>query len=160
MAAQHNDDDLNLSPPFGQFFGKRSGDFDTALQRFQTVKNRSKRLSERRARPSLLARGSRGAGRRARSHRCFVLPRIQFIPDSLTHSVPLSSERQCGRTLPGRRRPAARLRAEGRGGGAGGTHLVGEDVTVYPLSVTVYLVGEDVPQQRRLALATVQRLVP
>jgi uroporphyrinogen-III synthase len=36
---------------------------------------------------------------RARSHCRFVLPLIHFIPDSLTHSVPLFMKRQCDRIL-------------------------------------------------------------
>jgi hypothetical protein len=36
---------------------------------------------------------------RARSHCCFVLSLIHFIPDSLTESVPLFLKRQCDRTL-------------------------------------------------------------
>jgi hypothetical protein len=34
-------------------------------------------------------------GRRARLHCRFVLPRIHFIPDLLTYSVPLFLKRQC-----------------------------------------------------------------
>ena len=35
----------------------------------------------------------------ARSHCRYVLPRIHFIPESLTYSVPLFLNRQCDRTL-------------------------------------------------------------
>jgi hypothetical protein len=40
-----------------------------------------------------------GGVTRARSHCCFAPPLIHFIPDSLMHSVPLSRQRQCARTL-------------------------------------------------------------
>ena len=40
----------------------------------------------------------RGA-RRARSHGRFVRPILHFIPDFLTHSIPLFLKRQCDRTL-------------------------------------------------------------
>jgi hypothetical protein len=33
--------------------------------------------------------GRQGGAARARSHCCFVLPLIHFIPDSLTYTVPL-----------------------------------------------------------------------
>ena len=46
-------------------------------------------------------RAHAGGGRRARSHRCVAPPRIHFIPDSLTYSVPLFLKRQCDRTLGG-----------------------------------------------------------
>jgi hypothetical protein len=52
-----------------------------------------------RARPaSNTLRGDEGEAR-ARSYCRFVLPRIHFIPDPLTHSVPISLKRQCDRTL-------------------------------------------------------------
>jgi hypothetical protein len=38
----------------------------------------------------------------ARPHCCFAPPLIQFTPDSLTHSVPPSLKRYCGRTPPRR----------------------------------------------------------
>jgi hypothetical protein len=49
---------------------------------------------------------SRGGGGRARAHCRFVLPRIHFIPDSLTYSAPPYLRRQCDRTP--RRRPLER----------------------------------------------------
>jgi hypothetical protein len=57
---------------------------------------------------------------RARSHCRFVLLLIQFIPNSLTYSVPLYLKRQCDRTLflgarrPARPRCALDRRREGR----------------------------------------------
>ena len=47
-------------------------------------------------RPQRLAAGH--GGLRARSHCRFVLLLIQFIPESLTYSVPLILKRQCNRT--------------------------------------------------------------
>ena len=49
----------------------------------------------------------RGAG----SHRRFVLPLIRFIPDSLTHSVPLFLIQHCDRTLGAARRLQPRAHA-------------------------------------------------
>ena len=55
--------------------------------------------------PALAAREAPdlGHGRpgefRARTQSRFVLPLINFIPDSLTYSVPLYLERHCDRTL-------------------------------------------------------------
>jgi hypothetical protein len=53
------------------------------------------------------------ACRRVRSQCRFVLPRIHFIPESLTYSVPLSLKRQCDRTLGGGRPAAEGCRAGG-----------------------------------------------
>jgi hypothetical protein len=52
---------------------------------------------------------------RARSHCCFVLSPIHFIPDSLTYSVPLFLKRQCDRTLgdPPMRTETVAIRARG-----------------------------------------------
>jgi hypothetical protein len=55
-------------------------------------------LRELRRRRWRLAAAQGGAAR-ARSHRRFVIPLIQLMPESLTYSVPLFLKRQCDRTL-------------------------------------------------------------
>jgi hypothetical protein len=49
-------------------------------------------------RPSRACPPRRCGARTARSHWHFAAPRIRFIPDSLTYSVPLFLKRQCDRT--------------------------------------------------------------
>jgi hypothetical protein len=76
--------------------------------------------------PSL--RGAWGAGR-ARSRNRFAPPLTHFIPDPLTHSVPLYLKRQCDRTPQARGRGSSRsacprssgLGWPGSGGGRAGT---------------------------------------
>ena len=68
------------------------------------------------------ANGSREWPRRprARSHCRFVLPFIRFVPDSLIHSIPLWSKRQCDRTLRRPRGESTAGRAVGPAVRAGG----------------------------------------
>ena len=85
--------------------------------------------TERAAFDDLLRGGGPGGAARAQSHCRVVPPRIHFIPDSLTYSVPLFLNRQCDRTLglpalPLRRPARLRgLRHRARAGAAaGGLH--------------------------------------
>ena len=103
----------------GGVFSKYSSLFSAACSRGGAAKDGAhifssrdqKRLVEAKEEAEKAKKQKRAAARarsRARSHFRFAPPRVRFIPDPLTYSVPLFLKQQCGRTPragPGRRAP-------------------------------------------------------